>query len=185
MDPSRTAGDDSSSGLDLPPLEAPQLLSLALLVLGIGLTLFGATGYVQETAAIENAVEVEATVVDSGVEEVATGRTDPRYVPMATFEYRFQGTTYTSDSVFPRGSEQRYHERAEAESVLADATSGDTVTAYVDPEAPGEAFLTTTRSETSVRFLVFGGFMGLVGGVRFLQTWWLSRDRDVELYPGS
>lgn len=167
-------GPDGASGTESPLRERihpEQALAAVLLILGLAITGLGVYGYAEESAAVDDAVEVEAEITDSQIRQVSALRANTRYEPTATFEYRFRGTDYTADDIFPAGSSERYRDRAAAESVLSAFEVGETVTAYVSPAAPGEAYLRATRSNTSRQFLVFGAFMTLVGGVRIVQTW--------------
>jgi hypothetical protein len=167
-------GPDGTGG-SKPPLggriHPEQALAVVLLLLGLAITGLGVYSYVEESTAVADAVEIEAEITDTQIREVSALRGNTRYEPTATFEYRFRGTTYTSDDIFPAGSSERYRDRAAAESVLSAFEVGETVTAYVAPDTPSEAYLRATRSNTSRQFLVFGVFMALVGGVRLLQTW--------------
>jgi len=157
------------------------LLSAILLVVGLTLVGYGAVGYVQASTALSDTVEVDAQITETNIEEVTAFRGDTMYAPAATFEYRYQGATYTSDHVFPAGTTERYRSRETAESLLAEFPAGETVTAYVSPGEPGEAFLRDARSDTSGRFFVFGGFIALVGGLRLAQAWIYRQSGSVEL----
>lgn len=171
-------GPDGASGTGSPLRERihpEQALAAVLLILGLAITGLGVYGYVEESAAVDDAVEIEAEITGIQIREVSALRANTRYEPTATFEYRFRGTAYTSDDIFPAGSSERYRDRAAAESVLSAFEVGETVTAYVSPATPGEAYLRATRSNTSRQFLVFGVFVALVGGVRIAQTWLAPR----------
>jgi hypothetical protein len=92
------------------------------------------------------------------------------YYPEVAFEYRYEGTTYTGDSVFPGSISSGYDSRSEARAVVDPYDRGETVTAYVDPDSPGEAFL---RKDTSSGPLLLAG----VGAVMFLLVLFKGRQR--------
>ena len=75
------------------------------------------------------------------------------------YSYQYDGTEYTSDQLFPGSISPTYDTRSEAESIRDRYETNETVTAYVDPAAPDEAFL--ERQTTNGPFL-FAGFGGLV-----------------------
>lgn len=182
-DVSRDGADSGGSGRTtvIGSVGPQQLLSSVILMLGLVLVGYGGYVYVQESTALSDAVEVEAQITETEIVRASAMRGDTVYVPTATFEYRFGGTDYTSANLFPAGSTKRYKDRADAASVLSDLAVGDTVTAYVVPSAPGEAFLRDSRPDTSGRFLIFGAFVGLVGGLRLVQTWLAARDQSALL----
>jgi hypothetical protein len=55
------------------------------------------------------------------------------------------------------------------------------VTAYVDPAAPGQAFLEDTRSGQPSRYLAFGLFMAVIAGLRLMQLWVQPRNTSMQL----
>ncbi|MFD1647592.1 DUF3592 domain-containing protein [Haloarchaeobius litoreus] len=147
------------------PGRTPGPLRGGLLVVLVGCLLvgYGAYDYHQQSEAMRDAVEVNATVVETGVADVPQrrGRTD--YRPTATYEYRYGGETYTSHNVYPGSTGPTFGTRDAAESELARYEVNGSATAYVDPGSPGEAFLTAQRTNTPLKFVGIGGFMSLVG----------------------
>ncbi len=153
-----------------------------LLVMAVALVLaaYGGYDYVQQREAIDNAVSVEATITGAEIEEC--GRRGVEYDPVVTFDYRYEGRSYTGDDLRP-GDVSSCFSPSEARSRVEPYTVGETTTAYVDPAAPGEAFLEPERSTAP---LGLGGF-GLLLLVWGLAGAFASADaeRDVELYPES
>ncbi|WP_244605518.1 DUF3592 domain-containing protein [Halorussus marinus] len=77
-----------------------------------------------------------------------------RYRPRVTFDYTYEGGSYTSTNVYPGELPREFGNEDEARAQLADDGPGDTVTAYVPPDSPGEAFLKHTT--TGKPFLAIG-----------------------------
>jgi len=137
--------------------------------------------YIGESVALDNTAEVTAEITDTGVEQVQKpSRGREAYVPTVTFRYRFQGTDYTSDRIFPKRSQPEYNDRSTAESRLAPYRIGDCVTAYVDPDDPGAAFLENSRSGKPVGAIVFGLALSLFSGGRLYKVVKGSRNSDRE-----
>jgi hypothetical protein len=179
---SRNTGDDANGSRRprVGALEPGRVLSGIILLLGLAILAWGSYAYVQDTAMLDQRVEVTAEVTSTGVERVAALRGEARYVPTATFDYSFQGIDYSSDNVFPGSSAPRYQHQETAEAQLAAFTVGDTVAAYVDPSAPDQAFLVDARSGQASRYLAFGALLALIGGLRQVQLWaqppeWLQK----------
>ena len=126
-----------------------------LLLVGTGLAGYGAYDYTQQSEAIEDAVQVEATIVETDVETV-TSKGDQSHEPTVSFEYRYDGTAYTGDRIFPSDVNPKYEMRSKARSIVQEYESGETVTAYVDPASPGDAFLEKKRSTYSLKLAGIG-----------------------------
>lgn len=121
---------------------------------------YGGYDYVQQSAAVEDAVAVDATIVDAAVEEDTGGRRSGiQYDLDVEYTYRYEGTEYAGDQVFPGSITPSYDSRSEAESVLAPYEENATVTAYVDPAAPGEAFLERQTTSAPLRFVAGGALV--------------------------
>ncbi|WP_206424999.1 DUF3592 domain-containing protein [Halosimplex salinum] len=143
----------------------PESLRGALLMLLVGFALVGYGGYdhVQQSEAVENAVEVNATVHEVGVETVSARR-GVDHEPTARFSYEYEGTTYESSSVFPAEISPTYDTESAARSVVAGYEEGETVTAYVSPDRPDDAFLQNRTTNTPLFAAGFGLFFVLGGG---------------------
>lgn len=125
----------------------------AVLLLGLGTVGYGAYSYSAQTSALGSAVEVNATMSSTTVEE-NTQRRGVSYTPQATFSYRYGGEEYSSSSVYPGRLPRDFDSREAAESALEGYGAGETVTAYVPPESPEDAFLKHESSDKP--FLVMG-----------------------------
>jgi hypothetical protein len=136
--------------------------TLILGLLGLALVGYGGYDYVQQSAAIDDAVEVEVTVVETSLTEEDSGRSGIRYDADVEFTYQYQGTEYTSDKRFPGSFSKTYNTRSAAESALEPYDEGNTVTAYVDPASPGEGFLERRTSQGPLQFIAIGCVVLLV-----------------------
>jgi hypothetical protein len=125
---------------------------LALLV-GLGAVGYGAYSYTTQVSALDSAETVDATIVSTGV-ETNDQRRGVSYTPLATFNYSYGGETYTVTNVYPGKLPREFGSRESARSQLEGYEPGETVTAYVPPDTPGDAFLKHERSNKP--FLVVG-----------------------------
>jgi hypothetical protein len=137
-----------------------RVVALALLALGVAAV--GGYDYLRGSQAVTGAVAVQATVTEAGVE--AVGRGDDRYVPAVEYTYRYDGTRYTGDRVFPEPTIPSYRDRATALATVEPYDPGATVRAYVPPSAPGDAFLVKRRPPPPYAAVGLGA-LGLVVAV--------------------
>jgi len=134
-----------------------------LLVGGLAIVGYGGYSYVTQTSAVDSAVEVNATVTSTGVEEVSQRR-GVEYTPSATFEYTYEGQSYNASNVYPGPLTREFGTKETAREQLDGYGQGDTVTAYVPPDRPGSAFLLRERSNKP--FIVIGiGILLSLGGL--------------------
>ena len=147
-------GEGSSSG-------AKTIIGCALAVIGsimlgflVMIAIFGAIGVThmyRQSDLMERAVETPATIVSSEVREVRTSTGGTRttgggmhrstsitYAPQVTFTYEYAGVPHQSERVFivPTNGQRSW-----ANEVLREYPDGAAVVAWVDPNAPDEAFL--------------------------------------------
>ncbi|MHC4476905.1 MAG: DUF3592 domain-containing protein [Planctomycetota bacterium] len=94
------------------------------------------------------------------------------YKPLVTYTYRVSGKKYTCNKVTPIAKSGRRWAR----EVVRDYTPGKTVTAYYDPDEPGEAFLVRQyffepygSCLAFVPFLAFGVFGAVVTWVEWFH----------------
>lgn len=133
------------------------------LIVGLATIGYGAYSYSTQSAALDSAVEVDATISSTSVEERPGKRNE--YAPRATFEYTYEGETYTSSNVYPGELPREFGSREDARSELEGYEPGSTVTAYVPPDTPGNAFL--KYKSTNKPFLVIGfGILFVIGVIR-------------------
>ncbi|RZV06028.1 uncharacterized protein DUF3592 [Natrinema hispanicum] len=144
----------------------PDTLRGAVIMLLIGLlaTGYGAYDYVQQSEALTNAEEVTAELTTKGVDTDTGGSSSGvDYRPTVRFTYEYDGTSYTSTNVFPTTISPTYDTESEARSVLGGYETGDTVTAYVPPSDPDDAYL--KHQSSNAPLLVVGiGLLFVVGG---------------------
>ncbi len=144
-----------------------------LLVVSLGVTGYGAYDYVQQSSAVENAVEVDATVTEVSVEteSTGTGSTQVKYEPSVAFTYEYQGDSYTAKKVFPASISPEYDRRSKAESVVSEYEEGDVVTAYVTPADPSDAFLKRQVSNAPLLAAGIGAVLSIFGAVSVLKQY--------------
>ena len=145
------------------------LAPMIIIVIGISMIGYGAVNYYQQHQAVENAVEVNATVTETDIETIHHRRSD-NYAPIVTFEYRYQGTSYTSNNIFPTGADPDYDSKSKARKFLQKYESGDRITAYVSPSSPSSGFLNEERSNEPLYILAIGGFLSLASVVQFFRS---------------
>ncbi|WP_262175243.1 DUF3592 domain-containing protein [Haloarcula laminariae] len=172
--------DEGGSGR--PPVRPPKpgtAMSVVVLLFGLAFVGVGAYTYLADSARLDGNVAVTAEVTDVGVERVEGSRGRDTYVPTVRFQYRFRGTSYSSDRLYPDSSRPQYYDNATAQERVSAYAVGEEVTAYVDPEAPGEAFLEDTRSGQATGAFVVGLVVCLVGGIGLYQARAQARARDL------
>jgi len=162
----------SGSGISV---NGPKTLrgSLLLVVLAVGLIGYGGYDYVDSTSQVRNSVEVEATIVETGVETSTSGGRRSRsidYQPTVTFEYAYQGANYTSTNVFPSTTSPTYDTESAAQDVIAGYDAGETATAYLAPASPGGAFLKNRVTNAPLIMAGLGLLLALLGGYSALQN---------------
>jgi hypothetical protein len=108
---------------------------IGLVFAGVGWTYI--VPYREDTS---NAEPVDAVVVSSGVVESANAEGQTVYAPNVTYRYTYEGTEYTSRSVFP-GDVGPVSERSRAREIAERYPPGNDVTAHVNTENPDSAFL--------------------------------------------
>ena len=140
--------------------------ALLLLVVGLAVTGYGAYDYTQQSDAVDDAVEVDATVTEVGVESTSGGSSSGvDYRPTIRFTYEYEGTEYAGTSVFPSAITSNYDTQSAAREVVAEYAVGESTTAYVDPADPDGGFLKAQTSNAPLIAAALGLLLGLGGGV--------------------
>lgn len=143
-------------------INGPDTLAGALLYISIGVLImsYGGYDYVQQTEAVRNSVEVDATVTELDIETESGTSSDPggNYDPSIEFQYTYNETTYTGTKLYPADIERTYETRSAAESAIERYEEGTRTVARVPPDQPEDGFL---RNETSNAPLVAIGLGGL------------------------
>lgn len=135
--------------------------TVVLLLVGLAFVAYGGYDYAQQSAAVDDAVSVEATIVETDVSQ-SDGRSSANYHAHVEFTYQHEGTEYTGDRLVPGATSPSYDTRSEAESAIEPYDAGETVTAYVDPADPGEGFLERRTTGGPPVFVAIGGVVLLL-----------------------
>lgn len=131
------------------------LFALVFVIAGIGITGFGVVDYQNRQSDIQEAVQVEGTVQSTDVHERSTEGGEV-YSPYVRYTYRYEGSQYTSRSIYPGLNQRTFNNREKAEEVVSQYSPGGTTTVYVNQEDPSRAFL-IKDTQTFRPFLVMGG----------------------------
>ena len=147
-------------------VNGPDSLKGALLyvLVGIAIVSYGGYDYVQQTEAVRESVEVEATITELSVETESGTSSNPGvdYSPVVEFEYTYNGTEYTGTKIYPADIEQNYETRSGAESAIEEYEQGTQAAAYVSPDQPGDAFLRNETSNAPIIAVALGGLFTLL-----------------------
>ncbi|SDY23136.1 DUF3592 domain-containing protein [Halobellus clavatus] len=150
-------------------INGPETLAGALLYVMIGLAIasYGGYDYVQQTEAVRDSVQVNATVTELSIETDSGTSSNPgiEYDPTVEFEYRYNGTQYTGTKLYPADIEQNYETRSGAESAIEGYEQGAETTAYVEPDEPSDAFLKNKTSNAPLIAIGIGGIFALFAAV--------------------
>jgi hypothetical protein len=133
---------------------------LLTLVLGLGIAGYGGYDYVQQSDAVDDAVAVETTVIDTSI-----SRSDGRhfyYRISVEHTYEYQGREYTSKRAFPGSTRPIYTIRSDAQRIVEPYEPNETATAYVTPDNPNKAFLERQTTFAPFKFIGFGSFLALL-----------------------
>lgn len=155
--------------------------TVVLVLISAGLVGSGLSDYYQQSQAIDDAVAVDATIVETDISREDGGRrSGPSYDVTVEFTYQYQKTTYTGTQLYP--GEKSYESESAAEDALEPYGAGTTVTAYVDPAAPSSGFL---KKQTTRDPFWLIGFGLLLFVVRVLHDSGLKRPPETELQPAA
>jgi len=123
-----TTGPDSVAG------------AVLYVVIGLAIVSYGGYDYIQQTEAVRDSVQVDATVTERGIETDRGTTSNPgtEYEPAVKFEYTYNGAQYTGTKVYPAEIEQNYETRSAAEAAIESYEQGGETTAYVEPDEPGD-----------------------------------------------
>lgn len=141
----------------------------ATVVVGLALVGYGGYSLMMQSSALENSVEVNATVQSTGVDTVSQRR-GTEYRPTASFNYSYDGENYSSSNVYPGNNlpvgslEPTYNSREKASSALKDYEMGSQVTAYINSNSPSNGYL-KHESSNKPYFIIFIGLLFVSFGV--------------------
>lgn len=135
-------------------------LQVAVMVLiSLGLVGYGGYSLMDQSRALSSAVEVNATVDSTGIEEDSQRRGGVEYRPQISYSYSFEGESFSSNNVYPSTLSKSFDTREEAESVLNSYSEGSRVTAYIRPGSPDKSFLIDEKSKKPFLFIAIGVVM--------------------------
>lgn len=144
--------------------------NFVIILVGIGLVFFGYNGYTSQNQALENPVNVSATVTETGIDEDSSRRGGIDYQPELTFEYSYEGQDYTSSNMYPGGQEPKdYNVESNARDVIEEYSQGSEITVSVPPENPGEAFIKAKKTNNPFIGMGFGVIFILLGSYKFMK----------------
>ncbi|SDY93334.1 Protein of unknown function [Halopenitus persicus] len=143
---------------------------MLFLLVGLAAIGYGGFDYVNQQQAIDSAVEVNATILNTDVEADGTSSSaGVEYYPTVRFEYVYQGERYTSTNIHPSSVRQSYDTESAARDVIENYETNTTVTAYTTPISPGNAFLRKEESNSSFIAIGIGIVFVLLGGRSVLK----------------
>lgn len=143
---------------------SPIMLAV-MLVAGLATTGYGVYEYQAQNSALEDAEEVNATIISKGVES-QSARRGVDYRPTVEFSYSYEQQEYTGEKVFPGTSVKDFNTEDTARQQIANYTEGETTTAYVNPENPENAFLKHESTNTPYILTLIGLFITALSGYK-------------------
>jgi len=139
--------------------------AVVMLLIGLAVTGYGAYDYAQQSNAVDDAVEVDATITELDVESRSSGSSPGvEYRPTVRFTYEYEGTEYASTNLFPSAITSNYDTESAAREAFDGYAVGEPATAYVDPSDPDGAFLRSQTSNAPLFAAALGLLFVLVGG---------------------
>lgn len=145
---------------------------LVMVVAGLVCAGFGGWLLHDQTQQLETFEPVDAELRTAEVdhwEEYNDGRYIDTYAPEVSYSYVVDGQRYTSENFRPGTGRETFRDRAEAAALLDGYEAGQQVTAYVDPQNPEQAFLSTETGDAPYYFIGFGGLFAFAAGVGLLR----------------
>ncbi len=136
--------------------------TILVVIAGIGFAIYGGYSLMQQDSALENAEQINVTIDSTDINTVSQRR-GVEYKPTASFTYTYNGERYTSDNIYPSGIAQEFNSKEDASNVIEEYNTGETVTGYINPESPGNAFLVDESSNTPYVMIVIGLAMAMIG----------------------
>ncbi|MFC6723665.1 DUF3592 domain-containing protein [Halobium palmae] len=97
-----------------------------------------------------------------------------QFNPEVSFEYSYEGEPYSSNNLYPASASKNYDTKSGAQSAMKAYEQGEMVTAYVNPDSPGDAFLKNGKSSSPLWFAALGVAF-IFGGVYALSKAFTGR----------
>lgn len=138
-------------------------IGLFTILFAVGLIALGGYAFFDHYQKTSASQSVDATVISSEVDATYDADQNRVYNPIVTYEYTYNGETYTSNSVYLRNKE--VNSRSRAGGVVSDYSAGDETIAYVQPDNPDDAYLRDGGYpwSGSLFAIPFGGVLLLLG----------------------
>ena len=145
------------------------LLAFGFAVIGVLMAGNGFNQYHGQSQNIDNAVNITATITETNIRTDSSGRGGIDYQAEISFDYRYEGEDYSSSYIYPLDNDKEFNSESEAEQYLHNYPQGREVTAHLNPENPGEAFLNAERSNQPFISMLIGVLMAVLGSFKALQ----------------
>jgi type II secretory pathway pseudopilin PulG len=148
-----------------------EVTTVVVLVVSLAGTLL--SGYLlvyQPQQRIDAAQATNATVVSSNVDRIDRSNERDRFRPNITYQYEFDGESYTNNNYFPGGNQGAEQFSQPVARDRADTFQpGRNVTAYVNPDNPNQSYL-LERGPQQTDYLTVAvlGLFAVVSGYRGL-----------------
>ncbi|WP_241175232.1 DUF3592 domain-containing protein [Natronolimnobius sp. AArcel1] len=149
-----------------------------MIVAGLAVLWYGYADYQTQDDRLENAIEVDATILETDIDRRSSSNSGTSYYPDVEFEYEYEGETYISSNIDAASSRAGDSSRSAAQSVLDEYPEGEEVTVYLDPSEPDEAFLENDRSYAPLLFVLAGAAIAIAGAVYLFRTVREERQHD-------
>lgn len=148
------------------------LAAVVILLVGVGFVGYGAYTYTSQSAALDSTETVNATVTSTSIEESpgSSRRGGNDYRPQVSFNYTYEGESYSSSNLYPSGVTQSSGTRGGAESTLEGYEPGANLTAYVPTDSPDSAFLKNQRSTRPLLMMGVGGLVAVFALVSIVRN---------------
>jgi hypothetical protein len=144
--------------------------NIAVILAGLGLIFLGYNTYTSQNQALENPVNLSATVTDTGIVEDSSRRGGKDYQPQIRYRYSFEGENFTSTNMHPGGQQPDDHNvESEAREVVEKYSEGSDINVFVPPEKPGEAFIQPEKTNDPMIFIAIGILFSGMGAYRFFK----------------
>lgn len=141
------------------------IILVVMLIAGLATTGYGVYEYQAQNSALENAEEVDVTIISKGVES-HSARRGVDYRPTVEFSYSYEQQEYTGEKIFPGTSVNDFNTQEAARQQITNYTEGETTTAYVNPENPGNAFLKHQSTNTPYIMTLIGLFITVLSSYK-------------------
>ncbi|EHK01207.1 MATE efflux family protein [Candidatus Haloredivivus sp. G17] len=165
--------------------------NIAIILVGFGLIFLGYNTYTGQNQALENPVNVSATVTETGIDRQSSRRGGPDYQPEIIFEYSYGGQEYTSSNMYPGGQDPKdYNVESNAREVVQEYSQGSEISVSVPASVEGTGRSVSVNALTAVMGWTFSDpiIAGFGIGIRIFSMVFLPAaavGRGVESMTGQ